>query len=270
MANLNSAENRIERAKINLENAKVDFSRNSTLLEKGVISQSDFQPFSLNKLNAEQELRAAQDNLQIVRNGVAKRNRGGSHTDVRSTVSGMVLDVPIKVGNSVIEANTFNEGTTVAFMANMKDLIFQGKIDESEVEKLKEGMELILTIGAIEGETFKATLEYISPKGVEENGAVQFSIKAAVSLDEDQFVRAGYSATADVVLDRVDDVMSISESVLQFEKDGTPYVDVKVNDNEYEKRVVELGLSDGIFVEVIDGLRADEKIKAWNSPIKEF
>jgi HlyD family secretion protein len=270
MANLNAAENRINRAQINLDNVKLDYNRNSSLLEKGVISQADFQPFSMNKMNAEQELRAAQENLQIVQNGVAKRNRGGSNTDIRSTVSGMILDVPIKVGNSVIEANTFNEGTTVATIANMKDLIFEGKIDESEVEKLKEGMELILTIGAIEGVTFRATLEYISPKGIEENGAVQFSIKAAVSLDENQFVRAGYSATADVVLDKREDVMAISESLLQFEKDGSPYVEVKISENEYDKRTVELGLSDGIYVEVLKGVKAEDEIKAWNSPVKSF
>ncbi|HCY46745.1 MAG TPA: efflux transporter periplasmic adaptor subunit [Flavobacteriales bacterium] len=270
MANLNAAENRINRAQINLDNVKLDYNRNSSLLEKGVISQADFQPFSMNKMNAEQELKAAQESLQIVQNGVAKRNRGGSNTDIRSTVSGMILDVPIKVGNSVIEANTFNEGTTVATIANMKDLIFEGKIDESEVEKLKEGMELILTIGAIEGETFKAVLEYISPKGIEENGAVQFNIKAAVSLDENQFVRAGYSATADVVLDKREDVMAINESLLQFEKDGSAYVEVKINENEYEKRTVELGLSDGIYVEVLEGVKAEDEIKAWNSPIKDF
>lgn len=270
MANLNTAENRIDRARINLDNVKLDFNRNSNLLQKGVISQADFQPFSINKLNAEQELRAAQENLQIVKNGVAKRNRGGSNTDIRSTISGMILDVPIKVGNSVIEANTFNEGTTVASLADMKDLIFEGKIDESEVEELKVGMELILTIGAIEGETFTAILEYISPKGIEENGAVQFSIKAAVSLDENQFVRAGYSATADVVLDKREDVMAISESLLQFEKDGSVFVEVKINDNEYEKRVIELGLSDGIYVEVLSGIRSEDEMKAWNSPMKDL
>ena len=138
------------------------------------------------------------------------------------------------------------------------------------VEKLKEGMELILTIGAIEGETFKAILEYISPKGIEENGAVQFNIKAAVSLDENQFIRAGYSATADVVLDKREDVMAISESLLQFEKDGSPYVEVKINENEYDKRNVELGLSDGIYVEILKGVKAEDEIKAWNSPVKSF
>ncbi len=269
MASLNAAENRIDRAQINLENTKIDFDRNSSLLEKGVISPVEFQPFDLAKRNAEQELRAAQENLQIIKNGVAKRSRGGSNNDVRSTISGMILDVPVKKGNNVIEANTFNEGTTIASLANMSDLIFEGKIDESEVEKLKEGMELILTIGAIEGETYKAILEYIAPKGIEENGAVQFGIKAAVSLSEDQFIRAGYSATADVVLDKREQVMAVSESLLQFEKDGSAFVEVKINDNEHEKRPVELGLSDGIFVEVLSGLTAEDSIKAWNSPMKE-
>ncbi len=269
MSSLNSAENRIERAKINLENALVEFNRNQKLLEQGVISQADFQPFSLNKLNSEQELRAAEDNLQIIRNGVAKRNKGGSNTDIRSTISGMVLDVPVKVGNTVIEANTFNEGTTIASLADMTDLIFEGKVDESEVEELEEGMELILTIGAIEDETFTAILEYISPKGVEENGAVQFSIKASVKLNLDQFIRAGYSANADVVLDKREDVLSLNEGVIQFEKDGSPYVEVQLDENNYEKRIVTLGLSDGIFVEILDGIEENDIIKEWSRQIKE-
>jgi len=268
MANLNSAENRIDRAQISLKNAELDFDRNAKLMDQGVIAPAQFQPFELAKLNAEQELRAAKDNLQIVKNGVATRNISGSNTDVRSTVNGMILEVPVKVGNTVIEANTFNEGTTIASVANMNDLIFEGKIDESEVEKLKEGMELILTIGAIEGEEFKAVLEYISPKGIEENGAVQFGIKAAVSLSEDQFIRAGFSANADVVLDRRDDVLAISESLVQYE-DNQPYVEVQTANENYERKDIKLGLSDGLWVEVLEGITEEDQIKAWNSPITE-
>jgi len=269
MASLNSAENRIERARIALENAQRDFERNQSLLEKGVISPADFQPFELNRKNAEQELTASEENFQIVKNGVAKRNRSGSNTDIRSTISGMILDVPVKVGNSVIEANTFNEGTTIAALANMNDLIFEGKIDESEVENLKEGMDLILTIGAIENQVFDAKLEYISPKGLEENGAVQFNVKAAVTLKEDQFIRAGYSANADVVLEKKEDVISLDESVIQFEKDGAPFVEISIGEDEYEKKSVELGVSDGIFVEIKSGVTLEDSIKAHNSPIKE-
>lgn len=270
MASLNSAENRIDRANISLDNAKVEYDRSMSLLEKGVIAEADFLPVSLRKLNAEQELKAANENYQIVKNGVATRYKGGANTEVRSTISGMVLDVPVKEGNTVIEANTFNEGTTIAALADMSDLIFEGKIDESEVEKLKEGMELILTIGAIEGETFSADLEYIAPKGVEENGAVQFNIKAAVRLDPDQFVRAGYSANADVVLDKKEEVLSINEGVLQFEKDGSPFVEVQVDKNNFEKRPIKLGLSDGIFVEIVEGITESDKIKSWNNPIKDM
>ena len=163
-----------------------------------------------------EELETAEDNLQIVKEGVSKKSGSATLTLVRSTINGMILDVPVKEGNSVIETNNFNEGTTIASVADMEDLMFLGNIDESEVEKLKNGMELIVTIGAVEGRSFNAELEYISPKGVDLNGAIQFEIKAAMNLDEGEFIRAGYSANADVVLDKVEDVLTISESVVQY------------------------------------------------------
>lgn len=263
MVSLNNAENRLRQAKINLDNAKIDLDRNRELLDNEVIAAAQFQQFEVTYKSAREEYKAAKDNLELVKKGETSSNKANTNRLIRSTISGMVLDVPVKEGNSVIEANTMNEGTTVAAIADMKDLVFEGKVDESEVGKLKEGMNLILTIGAIEDESFEAVLEYISPKGVEEDGAIQFEIKAAVKLEKDQFIRAGYSANADIVLDRRDSVLAISESLLQFSGDTT-FVEVEVAEQEFEKRIVKTGLSDGINIEVLEGVGKDEPIKLWN------
>jgi HlyD family secretion protein len=267
MVALNNAENRVNRAKIEVENAKIEYERNEKLYQQKVISDATFQPIMLRMKSAEEELLSAENNLAIVKEGVSNTGKSSSNTLIRATISGMVLDVPVKVGNSVIESNNFNDGTTIAIIADMTDMIFEGKVDESEVGKLREGMTLILNIGAIDSEEFEAVLEYVAPKGVEENGAIQFLVKAAVSLKEDQFVRAGYSATADVVLDRRDSVLAIEESLLQFEEDSA-FIEVEVGDQEFERREVKLGLSDGIKVEVIEGVTMEDKIKEWNMPIK--
>ena len=269
MVSLNNAENRVDRAKIARDNSMLDFSRNQTLFDQGVISKADFQPYQLAKKNSESELEGAEDNLRIIREGASKKNSATSNTLVRSTITGMVLAVPIEIGNSVIEVNNFNEGTTIATIADMSDLIFEGKVDESEVGKIKEGMDLILTIGAIENLEFHAILEYISPKGVEENGAIQFEIKAAVKAESDQFIRAGYSANANVVLARRDSVLAINEGLVQYENETETYVDVKTGEQTYDHRKVELGLSDGIKVQVLSGVAKGDAIKIWNQPITD-
>lgn len=266
MVSLSNAENRVERAKIALDNAKMDYERNQTLIQQGVISEAEFQQFEIAQRQAQEELQAANDNLQIVRDGVGQRSGKSTLTEIRSTITGMVLDVPTKVGNSVIEANNFNDGTTICVVADMEDLIFQGKLDESEVEKLQQGMDLILTIGAIEDKKYSAELEYISPKGVEENGAIQFEIRAAVRLAENDFIRAGYSANAMVVLDRRDSVLTISEQVVQYDKAQTPFVEVLTALNQYDRRDVKLGLSDGLNVEVLEGVQEGDELKIWNKP----
>ena len=214
MSNLNNAENRLNRAKIALDNAQKDYNRNKPLYEQKVISQQDYQRFSIALDNAKEELSAASDNLQIVRDGVSSKSGKTSNTLVRSTIAGTILDVPVEVGNSVIEANNFNAGTTIAFVADMNKMVFEGKVDESEVGKLKLGMDLILTLGAIEDQKIPATLEYISPKGVDEQGAIQFEIKAAIVNKNDIFIRAGYSANADIVFEKKDSILVISESLL--------------------------------------------------------
>lgn len=263
MVSLNNAENRLRQAKISLENAQIDLKRNQELKDKKVIAEADFQPFEIAFRSAEEEYKAAQDNLDLVKKGETSRNKSNTNRLIRSTIEGMVLDVPVEEGNSVIEANTLNDGTTVASVADMSDLVFEGMVDESEVGKIKEGMALILRIGAIEDETFDAVLEYISPKGVEQEGAIQFEIKAAVKLQEDQFIRAGYSANADIVLDRRDDVLAISEALLQFDNDSA-FVELEVKEQEFEKRYVKTGLSDGINIELLDGVSKDAKLKLWN------
>ena len=209
MVALNNAQNRLELAQINFNTAKLDYDRNKKLYDQKVISIADFQQIEQNYKNALAELNAAQDNLDIVREGASKNMGSQSLTLVKSTVTGMVLDVPIKVGNQVIESNNFNDGTTIATVANMNDMIFEGLIDESEVGKIKEGMDLVITIGAIEEEKFNAKLEYISPNGIEENGAIQLQVRAKMELTQDNFVRAGYSANANIVLDKRDSVLTI-------------------------------------------------------------
>lgn len=265
MGALSSAETRLQRARINLEDAQMNVDRNRSLLEQGIIAAADYQVFDIALKQAQEEVYAAEDNLKIIQDGVAARSGRTSNTMISATIDGMVLDVPVKKGNSVIEANNFNEGTTIAAVANMQDLVFLGKIDESEVEKLSVGMAIQLTIGAIEGLSIPASLEYISPKGLEEAGAIQFEIKAAVQLTEGQFLRAGYSANANVVLAERRDVLVISESLVQY--DGLdPFVEVQVGEGVFERRAVDLGLSDGITVELLSGVGAEESIKVWNQP----
>jgi HlyD family secretion protein len=260
MVNLANAENRVNMAKINYENAQTEHQRNETLFKQNVISKADFQPFELRLRSTKEELEAAENNLQLIKEGVTRSAGSATNTLIRSTISGMVLDVPVKEGSSVIESNTFNEGTTIASVANMSEMIFEGKVDESEVGKIREGMELVLTIGAIDKESFAAKLEYISPKGITENGAIQFLIRAALQPSDGTFLRAGYSANADIILARKDKALSIPESVLIFDKSQT-FVEVQNASGNFERKPVKTGLSDGINIEVLSGLSKTDRIK---------
>ena len=260
MVSLNNAESRVNRSEIALGNAKRKFDRRKELFDDGVIPAVEFEQYELEYENAVEEVTSARKNLELIQEGQTRESGKITNTLVRSTIGGMVLVVPVEQGNSVIESNTFNAGTTIATVADMGEMIFEGKIDETEVGKISEGMPLILQIGAIENLTFEAILEHISPKGIEENGAIQFEIKADVVLREDQFIRAGYSANADIVLAKVDSVLAVPESVIQFEGD-TAFVEVETEAQVFEKRIIELGLSDGIHIEVISGISEDEKIK---------
>ncbi len=271
MVNLNEAESRLNRAKINFNNIKIDFDRNKKLYEQKVISLAEFQRFELNYNTAKEELETSENNLQLIKQGTSKSLGSATNTIITATIDGMILNVPVKVGNSVIESNTFNEGTTIATVADMKDMIFQGKVDESEVGKIKQGMSLIVTIGAITSDKYDAVLEYISPKGVEQDGAIQFEIKAAMKLKPGSFIRAGYSANADIVLERRDSVLSIPESVIKFEGD-TAYVEVETTNQQFKKTYIKTGLSDGINIEVIEGIDKKMKLKGnkkEDTPITE-
>lgn len=262
MVSLNNAQNRVQMAQLAVQDAQQNHDRQKPLLDQGVIALAEFQPFKTQLLNAQQELLAAESNLQLIEEGALKNSGNTSNTIIRSTASGMVLEVPMKEGNSVIESNTFNEGTTIATIADMGQMIFEGKVDESEVGKIKEGMDLMITIGALEGHTFGARLDHISPKGVEENGAIQFKIKAEVELQKDVFIRSGYSANADIVLERKDSVLAIPEALLIFgnHPDST-FVEVETSPQVFEKRPVVLGLSDGIKIEVVSGIDTSDNIK---------
>lgn len=260
MLNLASAESRINQAQLNYDNAKQEYERNESLFKQNVIAKAEFLPYELKLKSTKEELNAAENNQQLIKEGITKSAGIATNTLIRSTITGMVLDVPVKEGSNVIESNTFNEGTTIASVANMGQMIFEGKVDESEVGKIQEGMNLVLTIGAIDKKSFAAKLEYIAPKGVTENGAIQFLIRAALSKTNGTFLRAGYSANADIILEKKDKAFAVPESVLLFDKDKT-YIEVEVSKDKYEKRYIKTGLSDGINIEVIDGLKKGDRVK---------
>ncbi|MCF8378068.1 MAG: efflux RND transporter periplasmic adaptor subunit [Bacteroidales bacterium] len=261
MISLNEAEYRLETARNNFEDAGKNFSRQKKMFDQGVIPEAEFQKYELEYLNSKEELQAANNNLQLIKEGVTSKSDETTNTLIRSTISGMVLDIPVEEGNSVIETNTFSEGTTIAYVANMQEMIFEGKVDETEVGKIKPGMILSITIGAIDNVRFDAVLEFIAPKGVEENGAIQFEIKAALKLDENYFVRSGYSANADIILEKRDSVIVIPESLIKFENDST-FIEIEVSKQVFEKRFIITGLSDGINIEVLEGVSLEDKIKS--------
>lgn len=258
-----SARGRVSNAQIGLGNAQIEYDRNKTLFEKGVVSNQEFLNVELTYNRAKQELQNARNDYSIIRSG----STGGSstaNTNIRALVPGTILEIPVEEGDQVIEANNFNDGTTIATIADMSKMIFEGKVDEAEVGKLKVGMPLKISLGAIQDKEFDAVLKFVAPKGVEEQGAVQFKIEGDVTLDDDFFVRAGYSANASLVLEKKDSVLAIKEALLQFDKDSEkPYVEVQVGDQKFERRNIETGISDGINVEVVSGLTKEDKIKVW-------
>ena len=263
MGQLSSAEARVRLAGINLKQAQVDYDREQALYDKQLVSADEFEKIRQKLHQAKEELTAAQDALQVVRDGVSKSNASASSTLVRSTISGVILDVPVKVGNSVILSNNFNDGTTIASVANMNDLIFRGNIDETEVGQLVSGMPMKITIGALQDLKFDAALEYISPKAVESNGANQFEIKAAVHVAKDDKLRSGYSANAEIVLAEVQKALTIPESAIEFSGDSTFVYVIKGEGKAktYERQPVVTGLSDGVNIEIKKGLTAKDKVR---------
>jgi HlyD family secretion protein len=277
---INAAQTQVETARLALESEKNIYNRQKELFEKGVISANEFdnaqlaynqalQRFNQEKVN----LTGAQQTFDIVKTGTTKGLGAIANTEIRATVSGMVLDVPVKVGNQVIESNNFNDGTTIATLADVGKMIFEGKVDESEVGKIVENLPLEITVGAIENKKFDAILDYIAPKGIEENGAIQFEIKGTLDKKDTTFIRAGLSANASIILARADNVLTIKEAMVQYDPETKePFVEVEVGNQQFERKSIELGISDGIIVEIKKGISKEDKIKIWNqikAPITE-
>ena len=262
LGTLNSAESRVRLAEINARQSETDFSRMKKLYEEKLISAEEYEKSEVTVNQAREELQTAKDNLQIVKEGITQNSASFSSTLIRSTIDGLILDVPIKEGNSVIMSNTFNDGTTIATVADMNDLIFRGNIDETEVGRLHEGMPVKITLGALQDMEFEAELEYISPKGVEENGANQFEIKAAISVPDSVTVRSGYSANAEIVLQQAKGVVNVPESCVEFSGDTTfVYLLTQSEPQQFTRQQVTVGMSDGIQIEIKNGLKAGEKVR---------
>ena len=263
MNQLSNAQSRVRLAQINVKQAKVNYDREKKLYDKGLVAGDEYDKIRQAYQQSQEEVKAAQDNLEVVRDGVSKNNANTSSTLIRSTISGLILDVPVKVGNTVILSNTFNDGTTIATVANMGDLIFRGNIDETEVGQLSVGMPMKITIGALQDNTLQASLEYVSPKAVEQNGANQFEIIAAIRNIQGKKIRSGYSANAEIVLASAQNVLTVPESAIEFSGKQT-YVYVVKGDEDnktYERRKVETGMSDGLNIEIKSGLNKNEKVR---------
>ena len=270
--NINSVSTQVETAKLAFQNQESIYNRQKGLFEKGVISANEFDNAqlsynqSLQRYKQEQiNLNNARQNYDIIKTGTTSGMGAAANTEIRATVSGMVLDVPVKTGNQVIESNNFNDGTTIATIADVTNMIFEGKVDESEVGKIKEDLALEITVGAIDNKKFDATLDYIAPKGIDENGAIQFEIKGTLNKKDAVFIRAGLSANASIILARADSVLALKEALIQYDiKTKIPFVEVEIGDQKFERKEIELGISDGINVEVKAGISPNDKIKVWN------
>ena len=270
--NINSVSTQVETAKLAFQNQESIYNRQKGLFEKGVISANEFDNAqlsynqSLQRYKQEQiSLNNARQNYYIIKTGTTSGMGAAANNEIRSTVSWMVLDVPVKTGNQVIESNNFNDGTTIATIADVTNMIFEGKVDESEVGKIKEDLALEITVGAIDNKKFDATLDYIAPKGIDENGAIQFEIKGTLNKKDAVFIRAGISANASIILARADSVLALKEALIQYDiKTKIPFVEVEIGDQKFERKEIELGISDGINVEVKAGISPNDKVKVWN------
>ena len=259
MSSLSSAQSRVRLAEVNAKQVKTDYEREKALYDKSLVSADEYEKSYQQLLQAQEELASAKEALEIIRDGVSSSNASGSSTLVRSTISGLILDVPVKVGNSVTMSNTFNDGTTIATVANMDDLIFDGNIDETEVGRISLGLPVTITVGALQDVSLDATLEYIAPKATESNGTNLFEIKASVKVPKGITVRSGYSANAEIVLQKAEDVVCIQESAIQWEGDDTfVYLSGPAG---YERRDVETGISDGVNIEIKSGLSSGDKVR---------
>ena len=264
-----SAQSRIKTTKLSYNNAKTLFERNKTLFEKGYISRQDFENNELSLNQAEEVYNQAQNDYQIIKQG-SILGGGSANTNIIAQISGTILEIPVREGDQVIESNNFNAGTTIATVADMSQMIFEGKVDESEVEKLEEGIDIKVILGAINEKDFPAKLTFVAPKGIEQNGAVQFTIKADVEVESSKSIRAGYSANAEIEVESKDSVLVINESLLQFNRiTEKPFVEILNDKGEFRTKNVEIGISDGINVEIIEGVKLTDQIKVWNKALED-
>ena len=264
-----SAQSRIKTTKLSYNNAKTLFERNKTLFEKGYISRQDFENNELSLNQAEEVYNQAQNDYQIIKQG-SVLGGGSANTNIIAQISGTILEIPVREGDQVIESNNFNAGTTIATVADMSQMIFEGKVDESEVEKLEEGIDIKVILGAINEKEFPAKLTFVAPKGIEQNGAVQFTIKADVEVESSKSIRAGYSANAEIEVESKDSVLVINESLLQFNRiTEKPFVEILNDNGDFRTKNVEIGISDGINIEIIEGVKLTDKIKVWNKALED-
>lgn len=264
-----SAQSRIKTTKLSYNNAKTLFERNKTLFEKGYISRQDFENNELSLNQAEEVYNQAQNDYQIIKQG-SVLGGGSANTNIIAQISGTILEIPVREGDQVIESNNFNAGTTIATVADMSQMIFEGKVDESEVEKLEEGIDIKVILGAINEKEFPAKLTFVAPKGIEQNGAVQFTIKADVEVESSKSIRAGYSANAEIEVESKDSVLVINESLLQFNRiTEKPFVEILNDNGDFRTKNVEIGISDGINIEIIEGVKLTDQIKVWNKAIED-
>ncbi len=264
------AQSQVNAAELNVKNAERQMQRAEELFSKQIISQQEFEDAELRFNTAKENLQAAQNDLEIIRKGSVSGS-STANTNIRATITGTILEIPIKLGDQVIAANSFNSGSTVAIIADLNKMIFEGQVDEAEVGKLLVGQDLNVSMAAIPDKEFQAKLKFVAPKGTEAGGAVQFKIEADLTLDESSFIRAGYSANGTLVVDNRQDIMVIAEALLQFDRrTSEPYVEVETSSQNFERRDITVGLSDGIKVEILSGLEMTDKIKIWNKtePIK--
>jgi len=264
------AQSQVNAAELNVNNAERQMQRAEELFSKQIISQQEYEDAELRFNTAKENLQAAQNDLEIIRKGSVSGS-STANTNIRATITGTILEIPIKLGDQVIAANSFNSGSTVAIIADLNKMIFEGQVDEAEVGKLEVGQDLNVSMAAIPDKEFQAKLKFIAPKGTEAGGAVQFKIEADLTLDESSFIRAGYSANGTLVVDNRQDIMVIAEALLQFDRrTSEPYVEVETSSQNFERRDITVGLSDGIKVEILAGLEITDKIKIWNKtePIK--
>jgi len=269
----------ISNAKMNVDNMQKQYAMQEKLYKQGVISKQEYlnsqqQLFSQQQAlkNANQQLTTAQKRLQIVKTGATPELQGLATTQIRSKAAGTVLEVPVKVGSQVIEANSFNAGTTICSIADLNSLIFQGEIDEAQAGKLKQGMDMKIVIGALQNKTFPGKLTMIAPKGKDNLGTIKFPVEGDVNNPNNEYIRAGFSANGEIVLKSEKNALLLDESLIQYEKKNgkdTPFVEVKQPDGKFKKVYVKLGASDGINVQILSGITKDSEVKVWNPSDKD-